>query len=415
MSNPIALITGGSRGLGRAAALALADHGMDLIITYRAEQALADELVAELVARGPSAVALPLDIGDTASLPAFAETVRHTLTERWGRPTFDHLVNNAGHGLYAPFAATQEADFDRLLSVHLKGPFFLTQALLPLLADGGSILNLSSGLTRFAPGLRRRRTGRGRHASSPPRRHPRQYPGDGGLRRRRVRTPALNAIMAQTALVRSSPATSAPVIAMLLLPLLADARRHPRPRRRPWSWCTRFAPTMTSPSTLRSASYRDLAELARRARCHARSRRPRGAPRSLQLDGASRGIRVNPAGAGRHRDRLRRRRGAGQPRAERDDRVADRARTCGASPATSAPLIATLLYAARAAGSTRRTWSSASLISGAATPIGPCRPTVRLEGDRWLARLDRANTLPGQLVIDRRTGAMQAEETARRR
>lgn len=150
IATSIALITGGSRGLGRAAALALADHGVDVILTYRSERDAAQALVAELEARGRKAVALPLDVGLTASLPAFAETVRETLATRWGRTRFDHLVNNAGHGLYAPFATTQEADFDRLMSVHLKGPFFLTQALLPLIADGGSILNLSSGLTRFA-------------------------------------------------------------------------------------------------------------------------------------------------------------------------------------------------------------------------------------------------------------------------
>jgi NAD(P)-dependent dehydrogenase (short-subunit alcohol dehydrogenase family) len=234
MSNPIALITGGSRGLGRAAALALADHGMDLIITYRAEQAAADELVAELVARGRSAVALQLDIGDTASLPAFAETVRHTLTERWGRPTFDHLVNNAGHGLYAPFAATQEADFDRLLSVHLKGPFFLTQALLPLLADGGSILNLSSGLTRFAlPGYAAYAAAKG--AVEVLTRYLAVELGSRGIRVNTLApgaietdfgggavrdNPALNAMIAsQTALGRVGvPSDIGPVIAMLLSP-----------------------------------------------------------------------------------------------------------------------------------------------------------------------------------------------------
>jgi len=234
MTNPIALITGGSRGLGHAAALALADNGMDLIITYRAEQEAAQELVAQLTARGRQAVALQLDVGDTASLPAFAETVRETLSTRWGRATFDHLVNNAGHGMYAPFATTQEADFDRLMSVHLKGPFFLTQALLPLIADGGSILNLSSGLTRFAlPGYAGYAAAKGAVEVLT-----RYLAVELGPRRIRVNTlapgaietdfgggavrdnPVLNAMVtSQTALGRVGlPSDIGPVVAMLLSP-----------------------------------------------------------------------------------------------------------------------------------------------------------------------------------------------------
>ncbi|WP_028996643.1 SDR family NAD(P)-dependent oxidoreductase [Azohydromonas australica] len=146
----IALITGGSRGLGRSAALALAARGVDLILTYRSGLAEAQAVVAQAQALGVRAVALPLDVADSASFPAFAEQVRAALRQHWQREHFDHLVNNAGIGVHAAFADTTEAQFDQLMNVHLKGPFFLTQTLLPLMADGGRILNLSSGLARFA-------------------------------------------------------------------------------------------------------------------------------------------------------------------------------------------------------------------------------------------------------------------------
>jgi NAD(P)-dependent dehydrogenase (short-subunit alcohol dehydrogenase family) len=149
-SSPIALITGGSRGLGRSAALALAARGVDLVLTYRSGLAKAQAVVAEAQALGVRAVALPLDVADSAGFPAFAEQLRAALRQHWQRERFDHLVNNAGIGVHAAFADTTEAQFDQLMNVHLKGPFFLTQALLPLMADGGRILNLSSGLARFA-------------------------------------------------------------------------------------------------------------------------------------------------------------------------------------------------------------------------------------------------------------------------
>jgi NAD(P)-dependent dehydrogenase (short-subunit alcohol dehydrogenase family) len=153
-SSPIALITGGSRGLGRSAALALAARGVDLILTYRTGQAQAQAVVAEAQALGVRAVALPLDVADSGAFAGFAEQVRAALREHWQRERFDALVNNAGIGVQAAFADTTDAQFEQLMNVHLKGPFFLTQALLPLMADGGRILNLSSGLTRFAlPGF----------------------------------------------------------------------------------------------------------------------------------------------------------------------------------------------------------------------------------------------------------------------
>jgi len=150
----IALVTGASRGLGRNTALAIARRGGDVIITYQQREQSAHEVLAEIRAMGRTALALQLDVGDVGSFGAFSATLRAGLRQHWDRDSFDHLVNNAGHGDMAPIVDTTEAQFDRLVDVHFKGVFFLTQALLPLLADGGRIVNLSSGLTRTAyPGF----------------------------------------------------------------------------------------------------------------------------------------------------------------------------------------------------------------------------------------------------------------------
>ncbi|MFD1794121.1 SDR family NAD(P)-dependent oxidoreductase [Ochrobactrum teleogrylli] len=146
----IALITGGSRGLGRSAALHLARQGVGIVLTYQSNAKAAEEAVSEIAAEGGTAIALPLDTGKVASFAAFAEKLQQALQEKWGRTTFDYLVNNAGHGVHKPFAETTEEDFDGLVNVHLKGVFFLTQSLLPLIKDGGKILNVSTGLARFA-------------------------------------------------------------------------------------------------------------------------------------------------------------------------------------------------------------------------------------------------------------------------
>lgn len=146
----IALITGGSRGLGRNAALHLARQGVDVILTYRSRQAEAMAVVAQIEALGRQAAALPLDVAVSSDFPAFASSVRSTLISSWEREHFDFLINNAGIGIHASFAETTEAQFDELMNTHLKGPFFLTQKLLPLIADGGRIVNISSGLARFA-------------------------------------------------------------------------------------------------------------------------------------------------------------------------------------------------------------------------------------------------------------------------
>ncbi|KQO19663.1 SDR family NAD(P)-dependent oxidoreductase [Acidovorax sp. Leaf78] len=149
-STPIVLITGGSRGLGRSAALAAAKSGIDVVLTYRQQAAEAQAVVAEIEALGRRAVALPLDVGNVGSFEAFAVQLSQALQSGWQRERIDFLVNNAGMGVHAPFAETTEAQFDALVNVHLKGVFFLTQRLLPLMNDGGRILNLSSGLARFA-------------------------------------------------------------------------------------------------------------------------------------------------------------------------------------------------------------------------------------------------------------------------
>jgi len=149
-TSPIALITGGSRGLGRSMALKLAEHGTDVVLTYRSNQAEADAVVAAIAKLGRRAVALPLDVGKVSTFAAFVEQLRGVLASQWQREQFDFLVNNAGIGVHASFAETTEAQFDELVNIHLKGTFFLTQALLPLIADGGRIVNVSSGLARFA-------------------------------------------------------------------------------------------------------------------------------------------------------------------------------------------------------------------------------------------------------------------------
>lgn len=144
----ISLVTGASRGLGRNTALAIARRGGDVIITYHSRGEEAAAAVAEIEALGRKALAFQLDTGDVKSFPAFADRLATALRDTWGRERIDHLVNNAGHGDYALIGQTGEARFDHLVDVHFKGVYFLTEALLPLIADGGRIVNLSSGLTR---------------------------------------------------------------------------------------------------------------------------------------------------------------------------------------------------------------------------------------------------------------------------
>jgi NAD(P)-dependent dehydrogenase (short-subunit alcohol dehydrogenase family) len=144
----IAIVTGGSRGLGRNTAVNLAQRGVDVIFTYRANQKEADSLVREVEAMGRKAAGFQLDTGDVRAFDGFVSEVRKTLRS-WGRDKFDYLVNNAGNSFNTSFEQTTEAQFDEIVNVHFKGVFFLTQKLLPLMNDGGRIVNISSGLARF--------------------------------------------------------------------------------------------------------------------------------------------------------------------------------------------------------------------------------------------------------------------------
>lgn len=147
-SPKIALVTGASRGLGRSMAQHLASAGVGVIGTYLNSKDEADLLVEEMQTTGVPASALQLDVADSSSFTSFASAVCRTLDEL-GFERLDYLVHNAGTGVYSPFMQTSEQQFDEMVQVHLKAPFFLTQHLLPLLADGGRILNVSSGLARF--------------------------------------------------------------------------------------------------------------------------------------------------------------------------------------------------------------------------------------------------------------------------
>lgn len=146
----IALVTGGNRGLGKNSALKIAQKGLDVIITYRSNQEEAEAVVDEIKALGKNAAAFQLDIKDRKSFDAFVKNVTGHLEETVGSPHIDYLVNNAGTGLYSPIADVTEEQVDDMVDIHFKGVFFLTQKLLPFINDGGGIVNISSGLARFA-------------------------------------------------------------------------------------------------------------------------------------------------------------------------------------------------------------------------------------------------------------------------
>jgi NAD(P)-dependent dehydrogenase (short-subunit alcohol dehydrogenase family) len=146
----IALVTGGNRGIGRATVLALAADGVDSVITYRTHPEEAEAVVAELEALGRKAAALQLDTGDSSQFGAFVDSFTVLLADTWGRDSFDYLVNNAGNSSATGFAEMGEEEFDRLVDIHFKGVFFLTQRLAGQIADGGAIVNISSGLARMS-------------------------------------------------------------------------------------------------------------------------------------------------------------------------------------------------------------------------------------------------------------------------
>jgi NAD(P)-dependent dehydrogenase (short-subunit alcohol dehydrogenase family) len=146
----IALITGGSRGLGRNAALKIAEKGLDVIITYKSNREEAEKTVSEIQELGRKAIAYPLDTKEIRSFDAFVKTVGDHLEENIGSRNIDYLVNNAGTALYSPIAEVTEEQLDDVVDIHFKGVFFLTQKFLPFINDGGGIINISSGLARFA-------------------------------------------------------------------------------------------------------------------------------------------------------------------------------------------------------------------------------------------------------------------------
>jgi NAD(P)-dependent dehydrogenase (short-subunit alcohol dehydrogenase family) len=148
-SSKIALVTGSSRGLGKSTALNLAKKGVDSIVTYHTNATEAAKVVAEIESLGARAIALQLDTANTKTFDDFAVQVQQSLQAKWQTDRFDFLVNNAGTGVYASFAETTEEQFDDQMNIHVKGVFFLTQKLLPLINDGGRIVNLSTGLTRL--------------------------------------------------------------------------------------------------------------------------------------------------------------------------------------------------------------------------------------------------------------------------
>jgi len=149
MTDKTAIITGGSRGIGHSTAINLSRRGADIIFTYHSNRSESESLIGEIEVMGRKAAAFRLDLGDTHSFDEFVADVHKTLPI-WRRERFDYLVNNAGNSLHADFAQMTEAQFDEVVNVHFKGVYFLTQKLLPLMNDGGRIVNISSGLTRFS-------------------------------------------------------------------------------------------------------------------------------------------------------------------------------------------------------------------------------------------------------------------------
>ncbi|MEZ4810552.1 MAG: SDR family oxidoreductase [Allomuricauda sp.] len=149
-NSKIALVTGGSRGLGENMAINLAKKGLDVVLTYHSNQVEADKTVKEIETIGQKAYALQLDVADSSSFGGFVQEVKRAIDSHFGAEKIDFLINNAGIGIYANINETTEEQLDTLVDVHFKGVFFLTQKMLPIMADGGGIVNISSGLARFS-------------------------------------------------------------------------------------------------------------------------------------------------------------------------------------------------------------------------------------------------------------------------
>jgi NAD(P)-dependent dehydrogenase (short-subunit alcohol dehydrogenase family) len=150
MKTKIAIVTGGSRGLGKDMALSLARKGMDVVVTYVTKKVEAEQVTAEIIQMGQKSVAMPLDMSDLKSYDVFIAALEFYLKENMGDGKFDFLVNNAGIGATIPIAQVTEEAFDHLLNIHFKGVYFMTQKALPLMNDGGAIINISTGTTRFS-------------------------------------------------------------------------------------------------------------------------------------------------------------------------------------------------------------------------------------------------------------------------
>jgi NAD(P)-dependent dehydrogenase (short-subunit alcohol dehydrogenase family) len=150
MTTKIAIVTGGSRGLGKNTALSLSKKGVHVIVTYNSKKDEALEVVSLIEKNGQKAHAIQLDVSNSKTFSKFADEIKTILKQKWQRDSFDFLVNNAGIGTHATFAETTEEQFDQLVNIQFKGVFFLTQKLLPLIAENGRIINISTGLTRFA-------------------------------------------------------------------------------------------------------------------------------------------------------------------------------------------------------------------------------------------------------------------------
>lgn len=151
MANPkIALITGGSRGLGKNMALTLAARGNDIVLTYNSKEDEARQVVSEIEKLGQKAVAIQLSVDKSEDFDRFFNELKKALQTQFQADAIDYLINNAGIGLYAPLAEFSETDFDTLFKIHLKAPFFLAQKALPFLNNGGAIVNISTGLARFS-------------------------------------------------------------------------------------------------------------------------------------------------------------------------------------------------------------------------------------------------------------------------